>query len=156
MIGLQNNVQFPRPPVTTSPLNSLGLIPQAMNAGDQSPHPIQPMKHKNGLATSRKPSSGMLRRVALVRTDVSEESIATIAGVIRIGQLVACLRILLRLLVTANVVPSSCHPDDGRDSSSETSDLTRGTRRIIPEDGILLSHRRKNLKSYIALTGWTL
>jgi hypothetical protein len=26
----------------------------------------------------------------------------------------------------------------------------------IPEDGILYSHRRENLKSYIALTGWTL
>jgi hypothetical protein len=26
----------------------------------------------------------------------------------------------------------------------------------IPEDGILNSHRRENLKSYIALTGWTL
>jgi hypothetical protein len=26
----------------------------------------------------------------------------------------------------------------------------------IPEDGILRSHRRENLKSYIALTGWTL
>jgi hypothetical protein len=26
----------------------------------------------------------------------------------------------------------------------------------IPEDGILHSHRRVNLKSYIALTGWTL
>jgi hypothetical protein len=26
----------------------------------------------------------------------------------------------------------------------------------IPEDGILHSHRRENLKSYIALTGWTL
>jgi hypothetical protein len=26
----------------------------------------------------------------------------------------------------------------------------------IPEDGILHSDRRKNLKSYIALTGWTL
>jgi hypothetical protein len=25
----------------------------------------------------------------------------------------------------------------------------------IPEDGILQSHRHKNLKSYIALTGWT-
>jgi hypothetical protein len=24
----------------------------------------------------------------------------------------------------------------------------------IPEDGILQSHRRENLKSYIALTGW--
>jgi hypothetical protein len=26
----------------------------------------------------------------------------------------------------------------------------------IPEDAILHSHRRENLKSYIALTGWTL
>jgi hypothetical protein len=26
----------------------------------------------------------------------------------------------------------------------------------IPEDGILHSHRREKLKSYIALTGWTL
>jgi hypothetical protein len=26
----------------------------------------------------------------------------------------------------------------------------------IPEDGILHSHHRENLKSYIALTGWTL
>jgi hypothetical protein len=26
----------------------------------------------------------------------------------------------------------------------------------IPEDAILHSHRRQNLKSYIALTGWTL
>jgi hypothetical protein len=26
----------------------------------------------------------------------------------------------------------------------------------IPEDGILHGHRRENLKSYIALTGWAL
>jgi hypothetical protein len=40
--------------------------------------------------------------------------------------------------------------------SSEMSVLTRATRRNIPEDGILHSHRRENLKSYIALTGWAL
>jgi hypothetical protein len=40
--------------------------------------------------------------------------------------------------------------------SSETSVLTRATRRYIPEDGILHSHRRLNLKSYIAITGWAL
>jgi hypothetical protein len=38
----------------------------------------------------------------------------------------------------------------------ETSVLTRTTRRNIPEDGILHSYCRENLKSYLALTGWTL
>jgi hypothetical protein len=39
-------------------------------------------------------------------------------------------------------------------SSSETSVLTRATRRKITEDGILHSYRRENLKPCIALTGW--
>jgi hypothetical protein len=41
-------------------------------------------------------------------------------------------------------------------SSSETSVITRATLRNIPEDDILHSHCRENLKSYIALTGWAL
>jgi hypothetical protein len=36
---------------------------------------------------------------------------------------------------------------------SETSVFTRATRRKIPEYGILHSHRREHLKSYIALRG---
>jgi hypothetical protein len=63
-----------------------------------------------------------------------------------------------RLLVTADV-PSSPVPDTLMMEallSFEPSVLTRVTRRNIPEDAILHSHRRENLKSYIALTGWTL
>jgi hypothetical protein len=41
-------------------------------------------------------------------------------------------------------------------SFSETSVHTRVAWRNISEDGIRHSHRRENLKSYMALTGWTL
>jgi hypothetical protein len=47
-------------------------------------------------------SSGMLGRVALVRTDVSEELSASIIRVERISELGTTLAV-----VTANVVPSS-------------------------------------------------
>jgi hypothetical protein len=100
-------------------------------------------------------SSGMLRRVALVRTDVSEElSASFITVTLSISSQRAC-----RLLVTANVVPSSqilVTLIKEALSSSETSVLTRATRRNIPEDTILHSNPREILKSYIALTGWTL
>jgi predicted hotdog family 3-hydroxylacyl-ACP dehydratase len=85
-------------------------------------------------------SSGMLRRVALVRTDVSEELIHFVF-----------LRSVRRLLVTASVVPSSTSPVTLMKEalcSSETSVVTRTTQRNIPDDAILHSHRRGNLKYY--------
>jgi hypothetical protein len=86
-------------------------------------------------------SSGMLRRVALVRTDVSEELSASFIRVTRIGELGITLTVSVRrLLVTASVVPSSpilVSLMKEALSFSETSVLTRATRRNIPEDTIL-------------------
>jgi hypothetical protein len=66
----------------------------------------------------------------------------------------------VRLLpVKASVVPSSLillTLMKEALGSSETSFFTRDTRHNIPEDDILHSHGRENLKSYIALTGWTM
>jgi hypothetical protein len=73
-------------------------------------------------------SSGILHRVALVRSDVSEDRIAHVRS----------SPIVVTPMMQA--IPSS-----------ETSVLTRVRRRNIPENGILHSYRRENLKSYIVV-----
>jgi hypothetical protein len=84
------------------------------------------------------PSSGMSRRVALVRTEVSEERGASIIRVAWIGELRTTLELTSnRRRCEEILILSSC----------ETSVLTKATRRNIPEDNILHSHRSENLKS---------
>jgi hypothetical protein len=78
-----------------------GICPKSLLGNNYKTQPFLQTGFISGMV-----SSGLLRRLALLRTDVSP-------------------------------------------GSSETSVLTRATRRNNPEDTILHSHRRENLKSYI-------
>jgi hypothetical protein len=108
------------------------------------------------------PPSGMLRRVALARTDVLEECTASVIRVTRIGELGTTLAAtsnsstLRRKKKSGFSFFAACFgcqflstflvrrlsPDDGGDTFSERPVLTRATRRHIPEDDILLQRLR--------------
>jgi hypothetical protein len=114
-------------------------------------------------------SSGMLRCMALVRTDVSDELSASIISMTRICELGTTLAVtsnrrtlrrntkVRRLLVTANVPSSPILVMLMIEALrfSKTSVLTRATRLNIPEDATLHSHRRENLKPYMGPICWT-
>jgi hypothetical protein len=66
-------------------------------------------------------------------------------------------RLAQHLLVTANIVSSMPILSTllmEEVCAAKMSVLTRATWHNIPEDDILHSDRRENLKSYTALTGW--
>jgi hypothetical protein len=95
--------------------------------------------------------------VALIRTNVSEDRIASIIRVKRISHLgttltVTSLRSVLQLPVSSNVVPSSLIVFTLMMEAILSSEMSRAIRRHISEGGILHSHRRENRLGSVAET----
>jgi hypothetical protein len=95
--------------------------------------------------------------MAFVRADVSEKRLPSVIRVTRIGEpgkkftvTSNPARSVLRLIVTANVVPSLPILVNLMTKAMLSSKTLLHTRRNILEDDILHSRRRETLKSYIA------
>jgi hypothetical protein len=107
----------------------------------------------------RTPSSVMRSRVALLKTDVSQECTSSIIRMTRIGEQWTMLDVtgnrntLRRNSISANVLSSPILVTLMTEAihSSYTSCLTWDTRHHNPEGGILLRHRRDDL----SLTNWS-
>jgi hypothetical protein len=134
---------------TSCNISHTGVVIRSQHAPRyRKPDRMCPTRPHSNVVEIRMPSSGMLRRVPLVRADVSKELNISIIRV---------TRSVCRLLVTANVIPSSqilVTLMMEAQSSSEKYVLIRSTLCNTLEDGILHGHGRESLKSYIVELSW--